>query len=94
MMAVAALMNGGYLITPTFVKRSEEEARKDAPIVIKPETSEAMRYLMRLTPRRARQESRYRGYFVGGKTGTAEKVIHGHYSKNRLFTTSWRWRHR
>ena len=27
------------------------------------------------------------GYFVGGKTGTAEKVIHGHYSKNRLFTT-------
>jgi len=44
----------GYLITPTFVKRSEEEARKDAPIVIKPETSEAMRYLMRLNARRAR----------------------------------------
>ena len=27
------------------------------------------------------------GYFVGGKTGTAEKVIGGRYSKNRLFTT-------
>ncbi len=28
MMAVGALLNGGYLITPTFLKRSEEEARK------------------------------------------------------------------
>ena len=27
------------------------------------------------------------GYFVGGKTGTAEKVIDGHYAKNKLFTT-------
>ena len=88
MMAVAALMNGGYLITPTFVKRSEEEARKDAPIVIKPETSEAMRYLMRLNAEKGTAKKvDIAGYFVGGKTGTAEKVIHGHYSKNRLFTT-------
>jgi cell division protein FtsI (penicillin-binding protein 3) len=27
------------------------------------------------------------GYFMGGKTGTAEKVIGGRYAKNRLFTT-------
>jgi cell division protein FtsI (penicillin-binding protein 3) len=27
------------------------------------------------------------GFFVGGKTGTAEKVVGGRYSKNRLFTT-------
>ncbi len=88
MMAVAALMNGGYLITPTFVKRSEAEARKDAPIVIKPETSEAMRYLMRLNAEKGTAKKvDIAGYFVGGKTGTAEKVIHGHYSKTRLFTT-------
>jgi cell division protein FtsI (penicillin-binding protein 3) len=88
MMAVAALMNGGYLITPTFLKRSEEEARKDAPIVIKPETSEAMRYLMRLNAEKGTAKKvDIPGYFVGGKTGTAEKVIGGHYSKNRLFTT-------
>ncbi|HEY8160889.1 MAG TPA: penicillin-binding protein 2, partial [Methylocystis sp.] len=88
MMAVGALMNGGYLITPTFLKRSREDAMKDAVRVVKPETSEAMRYLMRLnaeigTARKVNIE----GYFVGGKTGTAEKVIHGHYDKNRLFTT-------
>ena len=46
--AVGALVNGGYLIKPTFLKRTDEEAHRDAPRVIKPETSEAMRYIMRL----------------------------------------------
>jgi cell division protein FtsI (penicillin-binding protein 3) len=88
MMAVAALMNGGYLITPTFLKRSEEQARKDAPVVVKPETSEAMRYLMRLNAEKGTAKKvDIAGYFVGGKTGTAEKVIHGHYVRNKLFTT-------
>ena len=27
------------------------------------------------------------GYYVGGKTGTAEKVINGRYSKTKVFTT-------
>jgi cell division protein FtsI (penicillin-binding protein 3) len=88
MMAVGALMNGGYLITPTFLKRSEAEAKKDAPQVIKPETSEAMRYLMRLNAEiGTAKKVNINGYYVGGKTGTAEKVIGGRYSKNRLFTT-------
>ncbi len=88
MMAVGALMNGGYLITPTFLKRSEEEARKDAPQVVKAETSEAMRYLMRLNAEiGTAKKVDINGYYVGGKTGTAEKVIAGHYAKNRLFTT-------
>ncbi|WP_246207082.1 peptidoglycan D,D-transpeptidase FtsI family protein [Methylocystis heyeri] len=88
MMAVGALMNGGYLITPTFLKRNEEEARKDAPRVIKPETSEAMRFLMRRNAEiGTAKKVDVPGYFVGGKTGTAEKVVNGHYAKNRLFTT-------
>ncbi len=88
MMAVSALMNGGYLVTPTFIKRSEAEAKKNAPQVVKPETSEAMRYLMRLNAESGTAKKvDVKGYFVGGKTGTAEKVINGHYSKNRLFTT-------
>jgi cell division protein FtsI (penicillin-binding protein 3) len=48
MMAIGALMNGGNLIPPTFLKRSEDDAMKLARRVIKPETSEKMRYLMRL----------------------------------------------
>ena len=49
LMAVGALVNGGIMITPTFLKRTEEEAQGEAGVrIIKPETSEAMRYVMRL----------------------------------------------
>src|SRR5664279_3051108 len=36
MMAVGALANGGYLITPTFLRRGDEDRKADAPRVIKP----------------------------------------------------------
>lgn len=86
--AVGALVNGGYLIKPTFLKRSEEEAKKDAIRVIKPETSEAMRYIMRINGEKGSARfANIPGYFVGGKTGTAEKVINGRYAKNKNFTT-------
>ncbi|SFD19788.1 cell division protein FtsI (penicillin-binding protein 3) [Bosea sp. CRIB-10] len=86
--AVGALVNGGYLITPTFLKRSEEEAKKNAIRVIKPETSEAMRYIMRINGEKGSARfANIPGYFVGGKTGTAEKVINGRYAKNKNFTT-------
>jgi cell division protein FtsI (penicillin-binding protein 3) len=87
-MATAALMNGGNLIPPTFLKRNEEQARSVATRLVKPETSEAMRYVMRLNAERgSASRAAVPGFYVGGKTGTAEKVINGRYSKNRLFTT-------
>lgn len=86
--AVAALVNGGYLMKPTFLKRTEEEARQVATRVIKPETSEAMRFIMRLNGEKgSARKANVEGYFVGGKTGTAEKVINGRYAKNKNFTT-------
>ncbi|MGW9330799.1 peptidoglycan D,D-transpeptidase FtsI family protein [Bosea sp. NPDC055594] len=86
--AVAALVNGGKLMTPTFIKRSVEEAEAVSTRVIKPETSEAMRYIMRLNGERgSARKADVAGYFVGGKTGTAEKVINGRYAKNKNFTT-------
>ena len=87
-MATASLMNGGYLITPTFLKRSEEEAKKLGTRVIRPETSEAMRYVMRLNAEKgSATRAAVAGFYVGGKTGTAEKVIGGRYSKTKLLTT-------
>ena len=86
--AVGALVNGGTLMVPTFLKRSEEEAKKVGVRVIKPETSEALRYIMRLNGEKgSARKADIPGYFVGGKTGTAEKVINGRYAKNRNFTT-------
>ena len=86
-MGISAVVNGGLLIPPTFLKRSEEQARAIAKRVIKPETSEKMRFLMRLnavvgTARKADVP----GYYIGGKTGTAEKVINGRYAKKRVLT--------
>ncbi|WP_112662587.1 peptidoglycan D,D-transpeptidase FtsI family protein [Microvirga flavescens] len=89
-MAVGALVNGGALITPTFLKRDEAAAHQDAVQVIKPETSEAMRYVMRLNatnPAGSASSIAVAGYFVGGKTGTAEKVVRGRYSKDKNLTT-------
>jgi cell division protein FtsI (penicillin-binding protein 3) len=84
---VAALLNGGYLIPPTFLKRSPEAGRALGKRVIKPETSVAMRYLMRLNAEKGTAtRADVKGYYVGGKTGTAEKVIGGRYSKTRLMT--------
>lgn len=86
--AVGALVNGGYLLTPTFLMRSQDEARKNAPRVISDETSEAMRFVMRLNAvKGSASRSAISGFYVGGKTGTAEKVINGRYDAKRLFNT-------
>jgi cell division protein FtsI (penicillin-binding protein 3) len=87
-MAVGALMNGGMMIPPTFLKRTEEEAGKLGVRVIKPETSAMMRYLMRLNAEKgSARKADVAGFYVGGKTGTAEKVVNGRYSKTKLLTT-------
>jgi cell division protein FtsI (penicillin-binding protein 3) len=86
--AINALMNGGKLVPPTFLKRSETEAAALARQVVKPETSEKMRYLMRLNAEKGTAtRAEVKGYYVGGKTGTSEKVVNGRYSKNKLLNT-------
>lgn len=86
--ATAALVNGGFLINPTYLKRSREEAQAVAKPVIKPTTSEAMRYVMRLNAERGTaSKTNIAGYYVGGKTGTSEKVVGGRYSKTKVMTT-------
>ncbi|WP_454625689.1 peptidoglycan D,D-transpeptidase FtsI family protein [Bradyrhizobium cenepequi] len=87
-MGINAMVNGGYLIQPTFLKRSEEEARAMAKRVIKPETSDKIRYLMRLNAEIGTAKSAdVKGYYIGGKTGTAEKVVGGRYSKKQVLNS-------
>ncbi|RFC62790.1 penicillin-binding protein 2 [Fulvimarina endophytica] len=86
--AATSLLNGGLLIPPTFLPRTEEEAKKISTQVISKETSDDMRYLFRLNVADQRGSGNYAdidGYEVGGKTGTANKVVNGRYSDTKKF---------
>jgi len=46
-----------------------------------------MRYLMRLNAEKgSATKVDVKGYYVGGKTGTADKVVNGRYSKTKVLT--------
>jgi len=84
----AALMNGGFLMNPTFLIRTQAEAMAMARKVVADKTVEGMRYLYTLNAEKgSARNARVPGYRVGGKTGTAEKVINGRYSKELNFNT-------
>lgn len=86
-MAVAALVNGGNLIRPTFIKGTPVEQRVLATNVVTPETGEALRFLMRLNAEvGSAKRADVQEYFIGGKTGTANKVVNGRYSEDRVLT--------
>ena len=79
--AAAATVNGGMYIEPTFLPRTREEAMLEARQVLSGQTSAHMRELFRAnvdhgSGRRAAVD----GLDVGGKTGTAEKIVDGAYS--------------
>jgi cell division protein FtsI (penicillin-binding protein 3) len=81
---VAGLLNGGHMMTPTFLKRNAEDAMAMAQTIVKPSTAEALRYLFRLNATEGSAgKANVIGYRVGGKTGTAEKVVNGRYSKDK-----------
>src|SRR5690606_6253860 len=85
-MSGAAMLNGGKLMQPTFLPRSEAEADQVAQQVISPRTSQMMRYLFRLNVEKGSgKRGEVPGYFVGGKTGTAEKVVNGRYVSGKRF---------
>ncbi|MGO9742316.1 MAG: peptidoglycan D,D-transpeptidase FtsI family protein [Roseiarcus sp.] len=88
MMAVAALVNGGHMIVPTFLPRDEAAAMAGSHRVVSEQTSESLRYLMRSNATHGSATfANVEGYYVGGKTGTADKIVHGHYNHSQVFTT-------
>ena len=86
--AYASIVNGGYLIEPTFIENQNKKLPKK---IIKQETSNLIKQLLRAviletdyTGPRAKVE----GYELGGKSGTAELLDDkGKYKKNANRTT-------
>jgi cell division protein FtsI (penicillin-binding protein 3) len=84
--AGAALINGGKLIEPTFLPRSREQADEVAEVVVKKSTSDDIRYLFKLNGKKGSgRNADVPGFNVGGKTGTADKVVNGRYATNLNF---------
>lgn len=87
--AYAAMVNGGIMRPATLLKVAPGEA-PEGTRVFKASTSQKMRQLLRLvvkhgTGRNANAAAI--GFRVGGKTGSAEKLINGRYSSTRIIAT-------
>ncbi len=85
---VATIVNGGFSVRPTLVKRDQPARFKNDVRVVSEETSASMRKLLRLvvtegTGRKADAQ----GYALGGKTGTAEKSVNGKYRRDKLISS-------
>jgi cell division protein FtsI (penicillin-binding protein 3) len=90
--AINAIANGGHLVHPSIVDRVIDEhgdlVRKrntDQTKILSPTTAAAVRdafegVVLRGTGKKAALE----GYRAAGKTGTAQKIIDGHYSKDKF----------
>jgi cell division protein FtsI (penicillin-binding protein 3) len=88
--AICAVANGGILRPATLIERPDG-AVPPGVRVISEETSDTMRRLMRLvvTGGTAKQFGNVPGYLVGGKTGTAEKIMLGNYAKRHANLSSF-----
>ncbi len=80
--AVAAVVNGGELKPATLLKPKSGVPAQGRRIMSR-DTSLKMRQLMRLVVRHGTgRKAEASGYLVGGKTGTADKLIDGRYARD------------
>lgn len=89
--AVSVVANGGYLVEPHIVRRIHSasgdlirEVKPRRTRILKESTTRLMKEALELVVEEGTgSRARLDGYSSGGKTGTAQKFINGHYSKTR-----------
>ncbi|WP_417804485.1 peptidoglycan D,D-transpeptidase FtsI family protein [Thalassospira lucentensis] len=82
---ISTIVNGGIRRPSTIVKQDGAPAGER---VFSRKTSDLMRRLMRLVVTDGSgKKAEVAGYFLGGKTGTSEKLVNGRYVKNARMST-------
>ncbi|MDD3726177.1 MAG: penicillin-binding protein 2 [Candidatus Ratteibacteria bacterium] len=92
--AMAVIANGGYHIQPHILKEFRDTTSgaaiswqgNEKQRVLSQETCETLREILQEVtgPRGTAPLANIPGYSISGKTGTAQKIIDGHYSKDRF----------
>lgn len=83
--AMAAIVNGGTKVAPTFLRKTQPEFGER---LVSEDVSMKMRGLLRLVVMEGTgKKADVLGYPVMGKTGTANKPYHGGYSQTKLITS-------
>lgn len=83
---VSAIVNGGIMHHPSFIKLGEGEIKGER--IIKPSTSQTMREMLRnVVINGTGKNADIAGYEVGGKTGTAERAEFGRYSEKKTMAS-------
>jgi cell division protein FtsI (penicillin-binding protein 3) len=87
--AMIPLVNGGIKYPITFIKRDKTQPLEGTR-VFSSQTSKDMLKLMRLVVAQGTgKKAEVPGYYIGGKTGTAEKLVNGKYDKKNKRMSSF-----
>lgn len=82
----AAIVNNGLLLPPTLTPRPR--LKTAATRIVSAQTSAVMRSMLEdVTAKGTGKNAVAAGYRVGGKTGTAEKVVNGRYKRKALYSS-------
>ncbi len=85
--STAALVNGGILHPATLIHKKNNDL-VDGVKVINKDTSDNMRKLMRFAVKHGTGgRADASGYFVGGKTGSADKALNGDYNRKATISS-------
>ncbi|MGM0583060.1 MAG: peptidoglycan D,D-transpeptidase FtsI family protein [Pseudomonadota bacterium] len=84
--AYATLVNGGLKVEPTLLAGAKEPTEEDR--VVSARTSAQLREMLRgVVEEGTGRNAEVPGYWLGGKTGSAEKVVNGRYAEDKVIAT-------